>query len=147
MLKRYLETSCDTLVDAAAAFDRLKQARKLVSRLKTTFENTVLSINPADICSLNPSLFNPFTSSVDGKNRSEPGLSNTVFDIPKKITCSDTEIEETRMNPFAQRSEKGICSHPSGFWNRYSLSVGTELEQRLKSSTSQQDLAKSMVTE
>lgn len=149
MLKRYLETSCDTLVDAAAAFDRLKQAKKLVSRLKTTFENTVLSINPEDICSLNPStLFNPFKSMVESKsgigNRPQTDLSDTIFDNPNEIN-GESEMNESIMNPFEPRALKDTCTHPSGFWNKLSLSVSTELEERFK--TTQNNVSKSAITE
>ena len=135
MLKRYLETSCDTLADAAAAFDRLKQARKLVRRLKNSFENTVLNINPEDICSLNPTLFT--NTLTERQNQPDTECSSHSL-TPKRISLM--KVEEQRTNPFAPRVTV-TCTHPSGFWKKSSPG-STVLEQ---SPTSSEDVVDEII--
>lgn len=139
MLKRYLETSCDTLGEAAAAFDRLKQARKLVRRLKNSFENTVLNLNPEDICSLNPTLLTNLVT--EKKNDTEPGSAprSTNRMSENSMTGAVMQQETRKMNPFCPRVAVS-CTNPSGFWKNPSHSPN--LEQCLRNPSAQEDVVK-----
>ena len=130
MLKRYLETSCDTHAAAAAAFDRLKQARKLVRRLKTSFENTVLNINPQDMYSLNP-ITPTFRMGGMMKPSSECSVSNPLSDLSSLMTQQQEQKPEPKKNPFAPQSTFP-CTNPSEFWKQKSSSTTSVLEQCLK---------------
>lgn len=139
MLKRYLETSCDTLGESAAAFDRLKQARKLVRRLKNSFESTVLNLNPEDICSLNP-------ANLTDQVKDKPNNTETVSIItsPNRIHENlmierKVEQDSRKMNPFGPRAVVSY-TNPSGFWKN--SSHPTNLEQCLRNPNPQEDVVK-----